>query len=306
MTERGPHTGLRGAPDPDEPSSPGDAPAPAPASRPVAAPPVDLSAVRRTDAIIESLAARDAAGTAAPAEGPTEGPAEGSAEGPDEALRAGPPDDERDPADEGRADDRDPAVRLLRALIVDVDDPTCEAPDQSCDAPGPPAPSGPGPRRRGPRTIVALGVAGAVLASSGVAAAGGRDAERTTASPAPSAAGVAEDVDRTADSEAGVLERPQTPVRPAPDAGRPAQRTPSDDPGLGRGDYRQFKRRGESGVPRLIPRRPPHRQEAPMMFTDPGDKPEAQSADDPRLRLDDLRRIVRKRALDYQNRSIED
>ncbi|MFD0537992.1 hypothetical protein ACFQY7_33910 [Actinomadura luteofluorescens] len=70
MTERGPLTGLRGAPDPDEPARSGDAPA----SRPPAVPPVDLSAVRRTDALFEALAARDAAGSAAPAEGPAAAP----------------------------------------------------------------------------------------------------------------------------------------------------------------------------------------------------------------------------------------
>ncbi|MEV4001041.1 hypothetical protein, partial [Actinomadura sp. NPDC049753] len=162
MTERGPLTGLRGAPDPDDPAHRGDAPARPPRSRAPAVPPVDLSAVRRTDALFESLAARDGAGSAAPGEGPGEAPAE--------ARPAVPQDDDRDSAEP--SDDRDPAVRLLRALIVDVD-------DQACDAPEPPAPSGPGPRRRGPRTIVALGVAGAVLASSGVAAAGGGVAERT-------------------------------------------------------------------------------------------------------------------------------
>ncbi|TDC43760.1 hypothetical protein E1281_34805, partial [Actinomadura sp. KC345] len=88
MTERGPSTGTRGAPDPAEPSTPGAL--------------ADLGAVRRTDAIIESLAACRAAGS---------------------ASRSGPG------ADTGRlrpADDPDPAVRLLRALIGDVDDPGSE------------------------------------------------------------------------------------------------------------------------------------------------------------------------------------
>ncbi|WP_141580745.1 hypothetical protein [Actinomadura sp. WMMA1423] len=304
MTERGPHTGLRGASDPTEPSPSGDAPAPAPASRPFAAP-VDLSAVRRTDALIESLAARDAAGTAAGAEPSAGGPAEGAAAGPGELLRPGRRDGEPDTAEQSRADDRDPAVRLLRALIVDVDDQASD--DRRSDTPGPPAPSGPGPRRRGPRTIVALGVAGAVLASSGVAVAGG-GAERTTASPAPSASGVAEEAGRTVDTEAGVLDRPRPPARPAPE--RPAVRTPSGDPDpdprQGREDYRPFKRRGERGGPRRIPRRPPLRQEAPMMATDPADRPETQPVSDPRLRLDDLRRMARSRALGYQDRSTED
>ncbi|SNS18168.1 hypothetical protein [Actinomadura mexicana] len=278
MTERGPLTGLRGAPNPDEPAPHGDAPAQAPQARLSAVPPVDLSAVRRTDALFESLAARDAAGSAAPVEG--------SAEMPAEARRAAPQDD-----------DRDPAVRLLRALIVDVD-------EQTRDAPGPPAPSGPGPRRRGPRTIVALGVAGAVLASSGVAAAGGGVAERGTASPAPSASGVAEDADRAADTDPGTRARPRPPVRPAPEAGRPAARTPSGDPG--RGEDRRFKRRLEKPFPRHLPRRPPHRQEAPTMFTEPFERPDAKPVAGPRTRLDDLRRMARKRALDYQNRPADD
>ncbi|GGQ18788.1 hypothetical protein BKA00_004733 [Actinomadura coerulea] len=293
MTERGPLTGLRGAPDPDEPARRGDAPAQAPPSRPSAAPPVDLSAVRRTDALFESLAARDAAGSAAPVEGPAEGPGGAASQ----ARRAAPRDDDRDQAEEGRADDRDPAVRLLRALIVDVD-------DQAGEAPGPPAPSGPGPRRRGPRTIVALGVAGAVLASSGVAAAGGGVAERTTASPAPSASGVAEDADKTADTDAGTHQRPRPPARPAPHEGRPAARTPSADPD--RGENRQFRRRLESPFPRHLPRRPTRRQEAPTMFTEPVERPDAQPAADPRPRFDDLRRMARKRALDYQNRRFDD
>ncbi|MGI5206650.1 hypothetical protein ACQEU6_34390 [Spirillospora sp. CA-108201] len=283
MTERGPLTGLRGAPDPDEPARSGDAPAQAPPSRPPAVPPADLSAVRRTDALFESLAARDAAGSAAPADEPAEGPAADAAE----ARRAAPPDD-----------DRDPAVRLLRALIVDVD-------DQTCDAPGPPAPSGPGPRRRGPRTIVALGVAGAVLASSGVAAAGGGVADRTAASPAPSASGAAEEADRTADTDAGTLQRPRPPVRPAPEAGLPAARTQPGDPGRGEKN-RQFRRRLEGPFPRHLPRRPQRRQEAPTMFAEPVEKPGAQPVADPRPRLDDLRRMARKRALDHQNRLTED
>ncbi|MGW2310949.1 hypothetical protein [Actinomadura luteofluorescens] len=282
MTERGPLTGLRGAPDPDGPARSGDAPAQAPPSRPPAVPPVDLSAVRRTDALFEALAARDAAGSAAPAEGPAAGPAEAPAG----ARPAAPPDD-----------DRDPAVRLLRALIVDVD-------EQACDAPGPPAPSGPGPRRRGPRTIVALGVAGAVLASSGVAAAGGGVTERTTASPAPSASGVVEEADRAADTAAGIRRRPRPPARPAPEAGRPAARTPSGDPD--RGENRQLRRHPEGPFPRHLPRRPPLRQEAPTMFAEPVESPEARPTADPRPRLDDLRRIARKRALEYQNRPTGD
>src|SRR5690606_38097655 len=149
LTERGP--GARG---PAGPSSRGDTRAPT--SPPQATvPPVDLAAVRRTDAIIESLAARGGAGSAG------------------RSLSG---------AETGRplqAEDADPAVRLLCALIDDVDDPGTGA-----TGPAPPSGPGPGPRRRGPRTIVALGVAGAVLASGGVAAAGG-DADRSSRAAAP-------------------------------------------------------------------------------------------------------------------------
>ncbi|MCP9953077.1 hypothetical protein LUX33_34680 [Actinomadura madurae] len=190
MTERGPLTGVRGGPNPAEPSHSGDAPSPP------GGPPEDLGAVRRTDALIESLAARRRAGDRAARPGPAP---EGSPSR---------------PPGERAADDPDPAVRLLHALITDVDDP------DSGSGPGtaPPAPQGPGPRRRGPRTIVALGVAGAVLASSGVAAAGGV-ADQTTASPAPSTAG-APDVPRAGtDTGAATRERPRPPARSSPEPG---------------------------------------------------------------------------------------
>ncbi|TDB91272.1 hypothetical protein E1264_02005, partial [Actinomadura sp. KC216] len=124
MTERGPFTGLRGAPDPAEPSTPGGSPAPASPPQAVAGLPADLNAVRRTDAIIDSLAARRAAGSAprspaAEAAAPTAEPEDAcpAESGPEAAASAEP--------DCGRprpADDPDPAVRLLRALITDVDD----------------------------------------------------------------------------------------------------------------------------------------------------------------------------------------
>ncbi|WP_131732699.1 hypothetical protein, partial [Actinomadura formosensis] len=59
MTERGPRTGIGGAPNPAGSSHSGDAPAPA-GRPPAAVPAVDLAAVRRTDALIEALAARRA------------------------------------------------------------------------------------------------------------------------------------------------------------------------------------------------------------------------------------------------------
>lgn len=64
MTERGPLTGVRGGPNPAEPSHSGDAPSPP------GGPPEDLGAVRRTDALIESLAARRRAGDRAARPGP--------------------------------------------------------------------------------------------------------------------------------------------------------------------------------------------------------------------------------------------
>ncbi len=145
---------------------------------------VDLAAVRRTDALIEALAARCAPGSAA-----------------------------------RPADDPDPAVRLLRALITDVDEQTA-----------PPAPSGPGPRRRGPRTIVALGVAGAVLASTGVAAAGSGVDHQPSAAPVPrsssgqTAAPAAGDVDAATHDRPG-LRRVRNPSRPPSRPATPSART---------------------------------------------------------------------------------
>ncbi|GAA1552981.1 hypothetical protein GCM10009678_39930 [Actinomadura kijaniata] len=131
-------------------------------AEPAPAPLADPAAVRRTDALVEALAGRRVRAAALP----------------------------------------DPALRLLGALVADVDDPTLrgvpglrgvpapEDPDERPPA-GPEEPAGtdparpggaePGPRRRGHRTIVALGVAGAVLAGTGVAAAG----SGTAGAPAP-------------------------------------------------------------------------------------------------------------------------
>lgn len=109
----------------------------------------DLGAVRRSDAVVEALGARRAVRTA--------------------------------------ADDGDPAVRLLRALIADIDAggalPRADRRWGLAAAPEAQPPRG--PRRRGPRTIVALSVAGAVLTSTGVAAAGGGLVEQFI--PGPSA-----------------------------------------------------------------------------------------------------------------------
>lgn len=265
MTERGPLTGIGGAPNPAEPSHSGDAPAPAPAhARAPAGPPAaDLAAVRRTDALIESLAARRPPVTAA-------------------APHPAPP--------ACAGDDPDPAVRLLHALIIDVD-------EQSADPapPAPPAPSGPGPRRRGSRTIVALGVAGAVLASTGVAAAGGGADRSTGAAPAPRASEHAAPAAMPAagDADAATRARPQEPsAAPAPvpeptRTGRPSR-------GGEREDITRLKRRLDD----LFPPRRHHerRPEGPVRITRaaPSDRPEAAPGDDPVLDLDDLAALRRE------------
>ncbi|TYK47318.1 hypothetical protein [Actinomadura decatromicini] len=237
MTERGPRTGSGGAPGPAGPSTSGGPPGAA------TLPTADLSAVRRSDAIIESLAAwrltvpsatvPEAPSPAETSESPS--PCGASAPAPLEPAGAAGAAAERSGSECGRgrqadergrqADEPDPAVRLLRALIIDVDDQGSES------EPAPPPPSGPGtgPRRRGPRTIVALGVAGAVLAGSGVAAAGGAAADHPAASSsqAPRVTGVADGAEKQAggDIEA-VAERRRPPVvRPLPE--RPATRKPA-------------------------------------------------------------------------------
>ncbi|MFV2175304.1 hypothetical protein [Actinomadura sp. LOL_011] len=131
--------------------------------------------MRRTDAIIDAMAARPVAGSADRAAAP---------------------------------DDADPAVRLLTALISDVEEPA------------PPVPAGPGPRRRGPRTIVALGVAGAVLASTGVAAAGSGVTDRSSA-VAPTTPGPSGRAEPPRDADDSVA---ATHVRPTPPAPRPSER----------------------------------------------------------------------------------
>ncbi|QFG23966.1 hypothetical protein [Actinomadura sp. WMMB 499] len=178
MTERSP-----GAPNPAEPARPHDVPA---AGHGPSAP-TDLSAVRRTDAIIDAMAARRAAGSAEPG-------------------------------------DPDPAVRLLNALISDIEEPA------------PPVPAGPGPRRRGPRTIVALGVAGAVLASTGVAAAGSGVTDRSSA-VAPTTPGPSGPSGPPADADDSVAATHAKPAPPAPrrsEPARPSAPVPAASPAPGR------------------------------------------------------------------------
>ncbi|TDD94986.1 hypothetical protein [Actinomadura rubrisoli] len=278
MTERSP-----GAPDPAEPSRSGDAPPPgSPPAAPAATLFADLSAVRGTDAIIEALAERRAAASTAASE-----PASTAGS---EAARAG--------GAQRPADESDPAVRLLRALVTDVDEP---APGREAPEPGP-APSGPGSRRRGSRTIVALGVAGAVLASTGVAAAGGGLADHSAAQP-PSAAGVAEEPDRPSSREPGEdtdvasRDRPaparpaEPPSRPVDEPDRPATTNSGGAPG--RADYERFKQRLGHLFPPQSRNRPP---DGPGIPGRPGDGPEfAGPPDDNPRRLDDIRKHTRKR-----------
>ncbi|XRQ05996.1 hypothetical protein ACN3XK_57145 [Actinomadura welshii] len=279
MTERGPFPGTRGAPDPAEPSDTGDCGAPA-SRPPAAASPADLGEVRRTDAIFESLAAR-------------RGPHAGSASRSHAAADIGRP---------RPAEDADPAVRLLHALITDVDDPGPERGATPEPASPPPPGPGSGPRRRGPRTIVALGVAGAVLASTGVAAAGGGAADHSsTAAPVPRpTADTSEDAERTvhADTDTGTYERPRTPARPAPEPSRsaPAPAASSEDPGD----------RPEADRPRTrfpFPFGPnPRHPAAPTITVQSAPPPEADTPpkdDDIRRKLEDLQKRAKKHMDDH-------
>ncbi|MFB4301507.1 hypothetical protein [Actinomadura sp. NTSP31] len=286
MTERSP-----GAPDPVGPSHRGGTREPA--GRPPA-PAVtllaDLGAVRRTDAIIDALAARRAAGSAA--RSPADRPAAEHAR----------------PDEEGAAD---PAVRLLRALIADVDEPGSGRDAAAPPDPGPGAPPstpGPGPRRRGPRTIVALGVAGAVLASTGVAAAGGGVTDRAAASP-PAGAGVTGRAEPGArDIDAGThapLRTPQTSgaKAPAPSSAPapagPATGTPAAED-AGHQDYDRIKRNLEHllRAPGRPHRAAPHRTRAPRVT--PTVRPSAPSDDDTRRTIEDIRRRAEKRMHHYE------
>ncbi|GAA3965745.1 hypothetical protein GCM10023085_55300 [Actinomadura viridis] len=235
MTER-----SQGGPDPAEPSTrgaafptpPSDAPPTASApggstERPAAtAPPGwDLTAVRRTDALLDALAGRGAAAT------------------------------------EAAAGTADPAVRLLHALIRDVDEEPPRRQASPGERPSPPN----GPRRRGSRTIVALGVAGAVLAGSGVAAAGGEPGDAAQgANAAGTPPGAYESGPGRAEAgkaDASAALRPGAPVTPrlvvVPAAARDDDRHGAEaqrkGPASGPG--------GEAGGPRGVPPRVTHGDE---------------------------------------------
>ncbi|QKG24904.1 hypothetical protein [Actinomadura verrucosospora] len=303
MTERSP-----GAPDPVGPSNSGGtreqgSRPPAPAVTLLA----DLGAVRRTDAIIDALAARRAvASTARPA---TDRPAADRpvAERPAADRGAG---ERARAADDGDEVAADPAVRLLRALIADVDDQDAgRAAGPADPGPGtPPTAPGPGPRRRGPRTIVALGVAGAVLASTGVAAAGSGITERAAASP-PAGTGVSGPVEPHAkDTAPGTRSVPRTappaqaspPSVPGPE--RPAAKAPAaEDPG--RQDYDRMKRRLEHllRTPDRPHRSAPRRPDTPAVPAIRPVLPTAPSDGDARRTIEDIRKRAQKRLAQYEN-----
>jgi hypothetical protein len=194
LTER-----STGAPEPVDPFRRGDAPA-------AEFPTGDLSAVRRTDAVFEALARHAASFAPATEPAASAGEPAGAPADSDEAAEPGDAEAELDERLRAAGAESDPAVRLLRALVADVGEPGTER------RPGPEPPSG--PRRRGRRTIVALGVAGTVLASGGVAAAGG-DLTGRSAQGVPSG----EQITRPADDPSADTRR-QT-LRAAPPAARP-------------------------------------------------------------------------------------
>lgn len=244
--------------------------------------PRDLGAVRRTDAIFDALAARRAAGSA--------------------RRSGGVPD----PGD-------DPAVHLLRALIDDVDDTAATEP---AEAPtGTPSGPGPGPRRRGPRTIVALGVAGAVLASTGVAAAGSGLTGHSGQSP--SAAGVRENArpvgpeptDSRRESTAPAprpVQPPPARSRPEPKPSVPADEPRANDPARERTErIERLKNRLESLLPPEFPSEPRPRKRSgrpdrsgpshgPEYGFSPRSGPPERGDDDTKRTLDDIRRRAHK------------
>ncbi|MFG2002651.1 hypothetical protein ACGFNU_26180 [Spirillospora sp. NPDC048911] len=277
MTER-----SHGAPDPAEPSTSGAAPVPG-----SPAPGADLGAVRRTDALFDELAARRIA--AFEAVSPSSAP--------------------------GDRASGDPAVRLLHALVADVDAGLGIGPATGPDAlPGKAADqatdeeaeaqaqaqadqAAAGTRRRGSRTFVALGVVGVVLAGTGVAAAGGESAGH--AAPAPKTPKVSEEphADRlTPKSRQTAPDGPPatTPgTRPGvPVQVRPAGKGPDPDPV--RKQIEDIKGKLED----LLPPRPRRQNPGDWPFREP----KADDGDDTRRKLDDIRRQAQKRLDRYRDR----
>ncbi|KAB2351767.1 hypothetical protein [Actinomadura rudentiformis] len=253
MTER-----SHGAPDPVEPSMSGAPPTPGSPTPAPPSPEADLSAVRRTDALFDDLAARRTASC-------------------------------------------EPAVRLLHALVADVDagldigDATGpdSVPDQAAREAGGNDPATPGGRRRGSRTFVALGVVGVVLTSTGVAAAGGRLTH--DAAPAPQTPQVS---DEPLVVRLETKRRPPSPGRApvtgpvAPAQGRPGVKGPEPDPVRRR--VEDLKRKLEDLLP------PKHRRQGHDDW--PFQTPKAKDEDDTRKKLDDIRRQAQKRLDRHRDR----
>ncbi|WP_067486748.1 hypothetical protein [Actinomadura hibisca] len=262
MTERSP-----GAPDPAEPSHSGGRPVRSPAGRTNVSR-ADPAGIGRTDAIIEALADRRAA-----------------------------------------AFEPDPAVRLLRALIADVDEPvlrrvpTGEAAEPAPETSGAAQPAGteaPAPRRRGPRTIVALGVAGVVLASTGVAAAGSGVTEPAAPAPQAAEAGRGEAADRARAERASRARTRSNPEvqpsgGPAAPAQRPAERRaveskPASEPDRPQDQLDELR----DELERLLAPRPRARQPK-LPTTWPGRRGDRDAGEETRRQLDDIRRRAEKR-----------
>ena len=114
-------------------------------------------------------------------------------------------------------DPADPVLGLLGSLVQDVDH------DQ--DIPVQPAPKHGKRRRNGPRTIVALGVSSVVLATTGVAAAGGFDSfSGSSATPGPATSGTGQAQDGVGGRTPARKLKQGESLRDQPHPGRPAAR----------------------------------------------------------------------------------
>ncbi|MEU5883670.1 hypothetical protein [Spirillospora sp. NPDC047279] len=312
MTER-----SRGAPDPAEPSVTDAAPAPGNVTQAG-----DLNAVRRTDATFDALAPRRAALSSA---------AEAAADDITAAGAALPPGMAADPAvqllralvadvNAGAA----PGLDLGEQAAGDSldQDAPCGGQDDAEVAAGAGAGVGTGfdagitagvtagvtadagveaascgARRRAPRTILALGVAGVVLASTGVAAAGGGlGADRPSSAPVkPGVSGETHQAEAD-DTKSGGPEPSGSPAprKAAPAPGRPAVRDPAPDP------IRQLEDLKDRLDGLLPTSRPPRQGRPPTTW--PAQRPE--SGDDGQAeaqrRIDEIRRQAQSRIDRYR------
>ncbi|MFI6522354.1 hypothetical protein ACIBF1_42875 [Spirillospora sp. NPDC050679] len=229
-------------------------------------------------------------------------------------------------------------MRLLRALIADVDEPvlrrvpTGEAAEPA-EGSGAVQPSGqgdgpaaPASRRRGPRTIVALGVAGVVLASTGVAAAGGGVTEPAAPAPQAAEAGRGEPAERTRPERASRARTRQSPdIRPvgvpAPPVRQADERRDRDAEPRSTAEPDPLRDRLEDlrdelegllppQTPRAEPRQPPAWPASPGGHRDDrgdrgerdgrGHRGDRESGDQTRRRLDDIRRRTERRLDRYR------